>query len=276
MSHTASQQILFEDFAPDHLDGALRLSQEAGWPHRRDDWALTLSVSTGVVAMDSGEVVGTALCSCFGDVATLNMIIVDQRMRGRGLGRELMNRVIAMAGARETRLVATTDGLPLYEKLGFVATGRIEQYQGIAVAAQPEVSVDAATGADIAALAAADLAASGMERATLLARIVETGTLLRAEAGFALLRRFGRGHVVGPVVARDAATARALMAAAASRLEGQFLRIDMAGALVPADYAESLGLTHAGGGTTMVRAPKSPTAISSEYKTFALVSQALG
>ncbi|MFC6761842.1 hypothetical protein ACFQFQ_23920 [Sulfitobacter porphyrae] len=35
-------------FEPAHLDGALRLSTEAVWPHRAEDWQLTLSVSRGL------------------------------------------------------------------------------------------------------------------------------------------------------------------------------------------------------------------------------------
>ena len=58
------------------------------------------------------------------------MIIVDAALRGRGLGRAVMEQIIDLAGPREMRLVATTDGLPLYEKLGFKADGRISQHQG--------------------------------------------------------------------------------------------------------------------------------------------------
>lgn len=274
MSNAASEQICFNVFTSEHLDGAVRLSREAQWPHRREDWALALSVSTGFVALDNDEVVGTALCSAFGDVATLNMIIVDQWMRGLGLGRKLMERIIAAAEAREMRLVATAAGLPLYEKLGFQATGEIVQHQGTAHAAEPECAVEVVENADVAELVEMDRAASGMERGVLLAQLAGMGTVLRGERGFAMLRPFGRGHVLGPLVARDAATARALMAAAANRVVGEFLRIDIPADHAQADYAHRLGLAHAGGGTSMVRAPR-PRAIT-EHLTFALVSQALG
>lgn len=274
MTTAASQDILIEPFTDADIDGGVKLSQAAQWPHRHEDWALMLSVSTGVVARDGDEVVGTALCSRFGDIAALNMIIVDQRMRGRGLGRKLMEQAMAAAGTREMSLTATTDGLPLYEKLGFRVTGEILQHQGIAQAAAPECAVEVVENADISELAAIDLAASGMSREALLASIAEMGTVLRAEGGFAMLRPFGRGHVLGPVVARDASTARALMAAGANHLAGQFLRIDMPAKLAQAEFVESLGLAHAGGGTAMVYAPRPhPT---SDYQTFALVAQALG
>ncbi|MEP3112229.1 GNAT family N-acetyltransferase [Nisaea sp.] len=275
MNRSATQEILSSDaFTGRHIDGAVRLSREASWPHRPEDWKLVHSVSTGVVALNGDDVVGTALRSDFGDVSTLSMIIVDARMRGRGLGRKLMAQMMDGTDARELRLVATADGLPLYEKLGFQAVGEILQHQGIAKAATPERAVEEVEAVDLEALTALDLAASGMDRGALLARIAGIGTVLRAESGFAMLRPFGRGQLVGPIVARDAATARALIAAAASRVEGQFLRIDMPMNVAEPQFAESLGLSHVGGGTAMVCGPKSrPT---SEHKTFALAAQALG
>ncbi len=261
-------------FEAAHLDGALRLSGEAGWPHRAEDWQLTLSVSKGVVALQDGKVVGTALCSIFGDVATMNMIIVDARMRGRGLGRALMEQVIALGGARELRLIATADGLPLYEKLGFVAYGEVQQQQGIAQSATPELPVRTGSAQDIARLAAQDLQASGMSRAGLLAAIAAQGEVLLCENGFALLREFGRGRVLGPVVARDVASAAALMAEAARRCAGGFLRVDLPDDAGMGETATRLGLLAAGGGIAMKRAAQ--TRAPSDFKTYALVSQALG
>ena len=260
-------------FAPEHVAGALRLSREAGWPHRAEDWALTLSVSQGVVALLEGEVVGTALCSIFGEVAAINMIIVDARMRGQGLGRRLMRAVLDIAGEGELRLTATTDGLPLYEKLGFEVTGHIAQHQGIARANAPEMPVRIGGAVDIAELVDMDRAASGLDRAALLGSILRTGDLLRAERGFAVLREFGRGRVLGPVVAQDAETARALIAAGATRCAGQFLRIDLTDPALAA-HAESLGLALAGGGTSMTKAAR--RVAETEFKTYALASQALG
>lgn len=271
LSHTT---ITFAPFTSDHLEDALRISQAVSWPHRAEDWALTLSVSSGVVALANAKVVGTALCSSFGEVATLNMIIVDAAMRGRGLGRTLMERVISIAGPRELRLVATADGLPLYEKLGFVATGRILQHQGIALAATPELPVTVGTVDDIARAVDMDTAASGLSREALLATIVAQGEFLIADAGFAVVRDFGRGKVLGPVVARDAATARALMAEAASRCAGRFLRVDLVETGGLAAYAEGLGLASAGGGVAM-RSGTKPAA-PSDFNTYAFVSQALG
>ena len=270
----ATDGIALMPFGETHLPGAVRLTGEAGWPHREDDWRLTLSVSRGVAAVRDGEVVGTALCSAFGAVATLNMIVVSERLRGAGLGRRLMDAVLALAGERACRLVGTDIALPLYRKLGFEAVGRILQHQGTALTATPGQPVGTGDPARVPALARLDAAATGMEREGLLRAIAGRGEVLETEGGFALLREFGRGAVIGPIVARTDAAARALMSEAARRRAGAFLRIDMPEVRSQAVHAEGLGLAHVGGGTTMVRgAVRAP---SSDHESYALVSQALG
>lgn len=279
--NTATGEITVAPFADAHLEGALRLSREAGWPHRAEDWALTLAFSQGVVALRGGEVVGTALCSRFGAVAMLNMIIVDETLRGRGLARRLMARAMAAAAGCEFRLVATSDGLPFYRKLGFAVAGQVVQHQGVLGAAcAPSIDVREGTADDLAEVVRMDGDASGMARAALLARIAATGRLFLTEGGtrpgFAFLRAFGRGHVLGPVVACDAAAAGALITSAAATLPGGFLRIDMAAerAADCGDTLQALGLAPVSGGTAMTRdtthRPVTP------FQTFALVSQGLG
>lgn len=262
-------------FAPGHLPGALRLSQQAGWPHRAGDWAFAAAVSDGFVGLENGEVVATAFCSGFGDFCTINMIIVDAAMRGRGLGRRMMDRVIAAAGGRGMSLVATADGLPLYEKLGFRATGEIVQRQGIVtdVPALPDgFRFRIATRDDLPAIAAMDRDACGADRSTMLANLFDVATMRICDTGFAAVRDFGRGRTVGPVVARDAATARALIAASAT--PGEFLRLDTRPECGLSDFLSGMGLSPVGGGTTMHCGPARPAA--TQFTTFALTSQALG
>lgn len=273
-ARTLPPEIRLLPFAPGHLPGAWALTQQERWPHRVEDWALALSVSAGVVAHAGGRVVGTALCSDFGAAAALSMILVDRAVRGLGLGRRLMTEAMALAGDRELRLVATEDGLPLYDSLGFAETGRIAQHQGLARPAEPGLAVRPGSPADLPRLVAMDRDASGLSREGLLGHIAAAGEVLLADRGFALLRAFGRGHVVGPVVAGDDATARALIAAAAGRMAGRFLRVDLPEARGLGAFAASLGLEPAGGGVSMALHPRSRPA--SALRTYGLVSQALG
>ena len=56
--------------------------------------------------------VATTLLTPYGDdAATINMVVVDASMRGRGLGRSLMEEALAKAGERTCYLMATQEGL---------------------------------------------------------------------------------------------------------------------------------------------------------------------
>ncbi len=115
-----TNQIELTTFGPEYLEAAIRLSRHAGWPHRLEDWQMALALSEGIVAVEDGRVVGTVLVTPYKrDCATINMVIVDEAVRGRGLGRKLMDAAFRIASDRPLRLVATAEGLPLYEKLGF-------------------------------------------------------------------------------------------------------------------------------------------------------------
>ncbi|MCF3642464.1 GNAT family N-acetyltransferase [Rhizobium sp. TRM95111] len=270
-------------FRPEHLGPAVRLSRQAGWPHRPEDWQMALALSEGFVAIaGSGEVVGTILLTPYGDnCATINMVIVDETMRGRGLGRRLIDAVLDRAGNRPLRLVATTEGLPLYEKRGFRETGTVVlQHQGIASQATASRNTQAATSDDVAAIAALDRAAYGADRGDLIGELHRRGqfALIRRNgvvSAFSALRAFGRGEVIGPVVAPDLDDAKALIAHFASRRLGTFLRVDTAAETGLAPWLVELGLAHVGGGIAMAR----PTELDRDtlpVTTFALANQAFG
>ncbi|MGY4303337.1 putative N-acetyltransferase YhbS [Bradyrhizobium sp. USDA 4369] len=273
----------FTVFGPEHLDAATRLSRQAGWPHRREDWQMALALSRGCVAIAAdARVIGTVLMTPYGAAAgTINMVIVDEAERGQGLGRRLMREALTLAGDRRLQLVATADGLPLYEKLGFGRTGEIVQHQGqLAQAVTRSDAVRAATPNDITAIAALDAVAFGAERSDLIVHLASVGEFAVLErqaqtAGFAALRRFGRGLVIGPVVASDLDDAKALVGHFLAGREGEFIRVDTGIESGLAPWLMSLGLAHVGGGIVMHRpavkdsTPQPPTS-------FALASQAFG
>src|SRR5262249_46076761 len=149
------------------------------------------------------------------DAATINMVIVEEASRGRGLGHKLMDAALELAGNRPLRLVATVDGLPLYEKLGFEKTGTIAQHQGFVRSVAAPAQVRATRPGDMAVIAELDRLAYGADRSSLISHLATIGRFAVLDhtqglAGFAVLRPFGRGEVIGPVVARDADNAKAL------------------------------------------------------------------
>ncbi|MBB4350774.1 GNAT family N-acetyltransferase [Aliirhizobium cellulosilyticum] len=269
-------------FAAEHLASAVRLSQEAGWPHRPEDWLVAQQLSEGVVAVEeNGNVVGTALVTPYGsDCATINMVIVDSAMRGRGLGRRLMDAALAIGGARPLRLIATSDGLPLYEKLGFGQTGAILQHQGIVASARSSANTQAVTADDLPAITALDRQAFGADRTSLMRKLFEIGefAVIRNDSeitGFACIRVFGRGEVIGPVVTGNLEDAQSLVSHFLAQRIGSFVRVDTIAAAGLAPWLSEHALSHVGGGIAMSR-PHSIQSAASTATTFALANQALG
>ncbi|WP_296741174.1 GNAT family N-acetyltransferase [Mesorhizobium sp.] len=269
-----SQSLQLVPMQRSHLPGGLLLSQAAGWPHRAHDWNAIYDVSKGVVGIEDGAVVATGFCTTYGDQSRLNMIIVDERMRGRGIGKRLLAELVALAGDRPMALVATEDGFPLYRKFGFEPQGKIEQFQGtVRTVLKIDGKVRRGDVQDLGRVLDMDRAATGVDRAELLANIVRDGQLYLADGGYAVLREFGRGKVLGPVVAADLDLARTLVAAVAQGLEGTFLRIDTDPELGLVPTITSLGLQLVGDGTTMFAGPRPH---SHDFTAYALASQALG
>jgi GNAT superfamily N-acetyltransferase len=277
----SAEQISLEAMEAAHLDGAVLLSREAGWPHRREDWELVLSVSEGIVALHDGRVIATTIMTPFGsDAAAINMVIVDAAMRGRGLARTLMDAALEKAGARNCRLVATKEGLPLYEKIGFVATGEVVQHQGQALKVEAPPNVSWARDDEHGIICALDSAACNLDRRKLMG-------VLRREAQFAVirergevtafagLRAFGRGLVIGPVVATTDQQAKDLTQFMLAHHEGAFVRLDTELSAGLGPWFAERGLIHVGGGIPMRRGPKVERT-NAPHRTYALVNQALG
>jgi hypothetical protein len=216
------------------------------------------------------------------DTATINMVIVEAAMRGQGLGRRLMDVALEKAGERTCYLVATQEALPLYESIGFAARGEIVKHQGEALTVAAPVQVSWAESGDYECLAALDLVAYGHERSALM-RLLREGAkfaVVREKnlvQAFAAIRAFGRGLVIGPVVARNDVEAKTLIDFLLAHHPGMLVRVDTDKSLKLAEWLTSRGLRHAGGGITMRRVTDGwKDKGAAPRRTYALVSQALG
>lgn len=266
------------------LAAAHRLSSAAHWPHRLEDWQFVHRLGIGVAAHLDGRLVATAMAWRLGrEWARLGMVVVAPEHQGRGIGRRLTEALMPELAGRGVTLHATTAGERLYRRLGFVPCGVVRQHQGAAfsvgiAAPLPGERLRPAGRADYPAIVALDEAASGMSRAEVLAALMEVSEALvldraGAPAGFALLRRFGRGHLIGPVVAPDEQAARLLIGHWLGQRRGAFLRIDLTDAPALSDWVEELGLAATDEAVHMTSAPL--PAPRSGHR-FALINQALG
>jgi predicted N-acetyltransferase YhbS len=274
--------ITLTSFSLEHITAAVALSRQARWPHRPEDWRMLLQLSIGTVAVgDDGRVVGTALMTPYGrDCATINTVIVDEALRGRGLGRRLMAEALTLAEGRPLRLISTDVGVSLYRNLGFVDCGENRQHQGAVATVAAPANVRHATKDDIATVKALDRAAFGADRGSLVDALVAHGQLAvlrqdRGVRGFAAIRPFGRGEVIGPVVAATANDAQALIAFFAAPRAGAFLRVDTPGGSGMSPWLADIGLAEVDCAIAM-RKPAKVGERTTHPIIFALASQGLG
>ncbi|HKU97605.1 MAG TPA: GNAT family N-acetyltransferase [Vineibacter sp.] len=266
-----------------HVAAATDLTTAVGWAHRPQDWLFALSVGHGLGAFDAdGTLRATLVWFPYGPThASIGMITVDPALQRGGIGRRLMDRLLADTSARTLMLVSTAAGSRLYETLGFRTIGSNAAHIGVSAMAESIAGVVAARATDLDAITSLDAAAQGCARAELIAALAHAGDVAIVSddkgtlAGFAICRRFGRGYVIGPVVAGNSDDARRLVAYWLAQHIGQTVRID-----VPAEHAAlaawlaDQGLPRGGESPIMVRGETpSPEPLVQRY---ALVSQAMG
>ena len=124
-----------------------------------------------------------------------------------------------------------------------------------------------------------DHEATGWTRREMLNRLIEVGdgyVLLRdgIPRGYAISRLFGRGHVIGPVVAESPTDARALIEAALAPLGSVFVRVDTSATSQLGEWLEGIGLQQVSDATTMVLGTQMPS--TGPARTFALANQSFG
>lgn len=285
---SVSQPAIQFDLCPmseSDLAAAHALSRTVGWPHRLEDWQFALTVGEGLVAYSGDRMVGTAMWWRYeGRQARIGLVIVDPSIQRGGIGRRMMKAVIDRLDEPCIILNATDAGETLYRQLGFSGASTIIQHQGAAFGA-PLVALRAGERIrplgrnDAERLITLDAMALGARREKVIAEMMSQGDAVILDdggetVGFAFFRRFGRGHVIGPVVARDTAAARALIAHWVGLNAGMFLRVDVPGESGLSDWLDGLGLARVSPVLTMVRGAALPT--PGPYRTFGLVSQALG
>lgn len=267
------------------VEAAHKLSLAVRWPHRIQDWKFIQHLGGGYVAEDDNGVVGTAMCWSHGaEFASIGMVIVASEWQGKGIGRKLTSLVMGELGKRNVLLHATEQGKQLYERVGFTPICDIHQHQGTVfksklVPLQPGERVRPLGSRDRARLAALGARAAGMPRATVLAALLENAECVVIDRydeiiGCAMLRRFGHGYTIGPVIAPDADRAKALISHWTGTYAGSFIRIDVPASSGLSDWLNEIGLVQVDMAVAMVRGE--PPLQDAGMRVYALISQALG
>lgn len=267
------------------LEAAHRLSQSLRWPHRLQDWQFIYRLGMGFVAEAGDSIVGTIMCWSHGtEFASIGMVIVGMDWQGQGIGRHLMKMAMGELGKRNVLLHSTSAGQALYRGLGFEQIGSICQHQGSVfrpklIALPPGERIRPLGTREDAALATLAGRASGMPRATVLGALKEVAECVVIDRydeliGFAMLRRFGLGYAIGPVVAPDIERAKALISHWTGTYAGAFVRIDVPASSGLGAWLDEQGVLQVDTVTTMVRGE--PPLPDGSARQFAIVNQALG
>ncbi|MFO1105978.1 MAG: GNAT family N-acetyltransferase [Amaricoccus sp.] len=259
------------------------LSIGVRWPHRPEDWAMLIRAGHGVVAEDEiGRVVGCAMWWPLGEgLVSVGMVITTPRLQEQGAARWLMAQIEPEIAGQDRVLSATRAAYRLYLSLGFRPGATVWQHQGIVVEAPaPVPGARAMEPGDGEAVRMLDAQALGASRRAVMDELlaISEGTVIERDGrvvGFALCRPFGRGHVVGPVVAEREADAVALVAPHVAARAGRFLRLDTREEEGPLrSYLTAAGMLFYDTVTSMAAGRERPA--TGPGRTFALASQALG
>lgn len=267
-------------FETHHIDQAQALSASVGWPHRVEDWALSLRLGEGRVLVVGGQVIGTIIWWHQGDSASLGMVIVAQSHRKQGHGARLVSAALDALGGRRILLHATPDGEPGYRRAGFVPVGQVRQHTGLAGEIPMGDRVAQVNAGDMDDVMAFDAHARGWTRGPLLRALSGLGTCWAvrdagAIAGYAIARRQGHGIVIGPIAAKDSDVAKALILQALSAHPGEICRVDTDPELGLCPWLTELGLPQRGSGTVMMRGPDAER-LAGAPRIYGLASQAFG
>jgi GNAT superfamily N-acetyltransferase len=214
----------------------MRLKQQAGWNQLEADWrrCLDLEPAGCFVAQLDDAPVGTVTTCIFGSVGWIAMMLVDATVRGRGVGRALMEQALAYLEQRQVhcvRLDATPLGRPLYEKLGFVSEYLLHRYEGVLPMREAVPEVTTATPGLREQVVQLDRLVSGADRGKLLLRLFEGEAVRVVEVGgklegYLTARLGARAVLIGPCMAPPRA-GHLLFADACQRYAGQFVYLDL-------------------------------------------------
>lgn len=216
---------------PGDLDGALTLSTTNGWNQRAEDWRMLLYIAPegSFAAVANGRLVGTAIGIDYVRFGWIAMMLVDSAYRGQGLGARLLERAMEAIPPRlPIRLDATPLGRPLYQRYGFDDEALLSRHVADTPVGQ-QLAEQQATAAPIRPLTAADLpwvtehdtSVFGGHRSRVIEWMLDGAPQYASVAEDRLGRPqycLGRAGLlfdqIGPVVAQDAAVAKALVGAA--------------------------------------------------------------
>jgi len=124
-------EIRVERLRKEQIGNIVALSSYIGWDYNREE--IETVFNTGIVYgvwNERKELIASAAIILYGEVlASIGMVIVHPDYKGRGIGKMITNSCMNSVSAQTPfMLIATDEGKPLYEKLGFRVVSYVSKY----------------------------------------------------------------------------------------------------------------------------------------------------
>ena len=232
--------IVYRPMIAEDIPAGLFLCRAAGWNQTAEDWELFLRLSPEGcrVAVDQGEHVrGTvATVKYENHFSWIGMVLVDPAMQRQGIGIQLLRESLCVLCDEDTiKLDATPAGRQIYVQLDFADEYAISRMEARKFVANdlPTSGARPAESKDWAALLSFDRQVFGADREMVLQSMLKRApqyAFVSEDRGRINGYCFGRpGHYfsqIGPVIASDFDTARAVASAALQNCAGSPVVID--------------------------------------------------
>ena len=221
--------------------GLVELSASVGWDYDEDEVATLFSSCYKIFGHKNSDgklVSSAAIIQYERKLASIGVVIVHSDYRGLGLGKEVMQKCIDCARDRSILLIATADGQPLYEKIGFTVVDSVHKYLCDEYAPPhpvdiSEISIGEFKEEQLDAVIELDGGAFGDKRSLFLRNRIQQSNqciVVKDEnsriIGFGLSVLGPVNLVLGPVVAPDTRIAQLIIDRLACDHQGK-LRVDV-------------------------------------------------
>ncbi|MGH0496946.1 GNAT family N-acetyltransferase [Bacillus wiedmannii] len=124
-------EIKVERLRDEQIGDIVALSSYIGWDYNREE--IETIFNSGIVYgvwNERKELIASAAIILYGEtLASIGMVIVHPDYKGRGIGKVITDSCVKSVSTRTPiMLIATDEGKPLYEKLGFRAVSYVSKY----------------------------------------------------------------------------------------------------------------------------------------------------
>ncbi|WP_223067964.1 GNAT family N-acetyltransferase [Paenibacillus caui] len=232
-------QIELHQLNHNDLEDIVKLSAKIGWDYTESDLNTIFSCGTVFGHKCLNKVISCSALFPYENFASVGMVIVDPEYQGHGLGKAVVQACLNTFQNKPVTLVSTSEGLPLYSKLGFQPVGTLHkliasEYQSReSFVLNHDLNCRDYMETDFYEVVRFDAAAFGAKRETFLRqRIFQANHKLVVTDQFGKIAGFGLSILlpemllIGPIIADNDFIAHYLINKLSTTYSGK-LRIDV-------------------------------------------------